>query len=159
MTQQATHSPSDDNGSQQRINERLKTYWHELRGDRLYPREKDIDFNDIEPIWKSCFLVRRDETKQTRFSYIYLGSDLIAAYGDDLSAREICERLVFPSSMPLMHKFDEVVTSQAPVEQEEEFTNTKGLHVKYRSLMLPLGNDEGTDVEFIIGGMRWKAYL
>jgi hypothetical protein len=159
MTQYAPQPLSNETGSQQRINERLKTYWGELRGNRPYPCEKEIDFNAIEPIWKSCFLVKRDETKQARFSYIYLGSDLIAAYGDDLSTREICERLVFPSSMPLMHKFDEVVNTQAPVEQEDEFTNTKGLHVKYRSLMLPLGNDEGTDVEFIIGGMRWKAYL
>jgi hypothetical protein len=131
----------------------------ELRGTRPYPSEKEIDFTAIEPIWKSCFLVKRDETQHSRFSYIYLGSDLIAAYGDDLNAREICERLVFPSSMSLLHKFEEVATTGLAVEQEDEFTNTKGLHVKYRSLMLPLGNATGDEVEFIIGGMRWKAYL
>jgi hypothetical protein len=154
-----TQHDANETGSQQRINERLLAYWEGLRTGQFYPREKDIDFHDIEPIWASCFLVKRDETLATRFAYIYLGSDLIAAYGDDLNQREICERLVFPSNMSLLHKFDEVVTTGAPVEQEGEFTNTKGLHIRYRSMMLPLGNDDNTDVQFIIGGMRWKAYL
>jgi hypothetical protein len=149
-----------ENGSSaQRINERLRSYWNELRGARPFPSEREVDFTELDAVWKSCFLVKRDEAKQIPFAYIYLGSDLIAAYGDDLGAREICERLVFPSSMSLLHKFEEVVRSRSPVEQEDVFTNTKGLLIKYRSLMLPLGDEKNEHVEYIIGGMRWKAYL
>jgi hypothetical protein len=156
MTQ---HPFTDNDGSTQRINERLRSYWDELRGARPFPSEREVDFTALDAVWKSCFLVKRDETQQIPFAYIYLGSDLIAAYGDDLGAREICERLVFPSSMSLLHKFEEVVNTRAPVQQEDSFTNTKGLLIKYRSLMLPLGDETNENVQFIIGGMRWKAYL
>jgi hypothetical protein len=158
MTQHPQYM-TEEGGASQRINERLRSYWNELRGERPFPSEREVDFTELDAVWKSCFLVKRDETKPVPFAYIYLGSDLIMAYGDDLGAREICERLVFPSSMSLLHKFEEVVNTRAPVEQEDTFTNTKGLIIKYRSLMLPLGDETNSDIEFIIGGMRWKAYL
>jgi hypothetical protein len=151
---------SDGNEAlRQRVTEQLKTYWIELKKERIFPDEADVDLESIASIWESCFLVKYEPSLTKGFSYVYLGSELVAAYGDDVNDRETCERLVFPSSDPILHKFDEVRTQKKYIEHEGEFVNTKGLNIRYRSIMLPLGVRGTDEVGFIIGGMRWKAYL
>lgn len=140
-----------------RINELLEAYWNHLRGNRKFPLEKEINIEDLESIWDSCFLVKVNihDTGQP-YTYTYLGDSLIDAYGSD-NEREICERLVYPSSMSLVHKFKEVIETGKPVEEDNEFVNAKGVLIKYRSNILPLG-DEGGKIGYLIGGMKWKAF-
>lgn len=121
--------------------------------------ESDFDPYAVEDIWDSCFLVHiEDATRPDGFKYTYLGSSLVEAYGDDLTNREVCERLVYPSSMSLAHKFREVLESQKPVTEESEFTNAKGMVIKFRSCMLPIGKTGMQGVQYVVGGMKWKAF-
>jgi len=145
-----------DSGRSQRINERLFEYWDKIRSGKPYPAEGDIDPSELEGVWDNCFLVKVNEKEHDGFKYSYLGISLIEAYGDDLTGQEICERLVEPNSDPLIKKFVEVRKSGKPVVDENEFKNRKNMLVKYRSCMLPLGTSSGVD--YIIGGMKWKAY-
>lgn len=147
---------SNDLAEKRRVNEYLKTYWDGIRRGRPYPAESEIDIKQLEPIWDSCFLVRKEEGDKP-YNYLYLGSALIAAYGDDMNEREICEHLIFPSNMSLVHRFDEVVNEGKMVMEESEFTNTNNLLIRYRSVLLPLAKENGA-VGFVIGGMRWKAF-
>jgi hypothetical protein len=95
---------------------------------------------------------------ETEFTYLYLGEALVEAYGGkDVSARDLCTRLVFPSSMSLLHKFRDIIRMGAPAEEVAEFVNISKVLVKYRSTMLPLADSEGR-VRYIIGGMKWKAF-
>lgn len=142
----------------QRINECLLEYWTQKKGDRLFPKEGEIDPGEIDEIWDSCFLVRTDEGEGSDYQYTYLGQSLVEAYGDDLNNKEVCEKLIYPTCMSLVHKFDEVREKKQPVTEESEFTNTKGMLIKFRSCMLPLGKEGSDDVSFIIGGMKWKAF-
>ncbi len=139
-----------------RINEQLLSYWEQKKDARTYPLESDINPDEIANIWDSCFLVQIEEDNTYR--YTYLGQDLIEAYGDDLNNKEICEKLVYPTSMSLTHKFDEVRTTQQPVMEDSEFTNTHGMLIKFRSCMLPLGKSGVNGVAYVIGGMKWKAF-
>ena len=142
-----------------RINERIHQYWEDKKDGRAMPLEADIDPDEISDIWDSCFLVHVESGKDDQeFKYTYLGQSLIEAYGDDLNNKEVCEKLVYPSSMSLVHKFKEVITEQKPVIEDSEFTNTKGMLIKFRSCMLPLGKDSDSDVQYVIGGMKWKAF-
>ncbi len=142
-----------------RINERILQYWQELCRGRPYPMESDFDPYAVEDIWDSCFLVNVENAGQLDgFKYTYLGSSLVEAYGDDLTNREVCERLVYPSSMSLMHTFRKVIESQQPVTEESEFTNTKGMVIKFRSCMLPIGKTGVQGVQYVVGGMKWKAF-
>ncbi len=142
----------------QRINEHLLEYWSAKKGTRPFPTEGDIDPEEIADIWTACFLVRADDAGRTTYQYTYLGAALIEAYGDDLTNQDICEKLVNPNSMSLVHKFDEVCKTKQPVEEESEFTNSKGMLIKFRSCMVPLGKDNSNNVAFILGGMKWKAF-
>lgn len=148
-------------GREQRITEILETYWNRLRGKRPFPLESEVntDTPELLLIWDSCFLVRIDYTNAEHpYNYVYLGEFLVKAYGgEDAVAKEVCEALVYPSTMSMVHKFKEVADKGEAVHQEGEFTNTVGELIKFRSAMLPLGGQDG-EVGYILGGMKWKAY-
>lgn len=142
-----------------RINEVLLSYWEGIKLNRPFPMEADMNPDEIESIWDSCFLVSVEGAgEDATFRYIYLGSSLIEAYGDDLTNKEICEKLVYPGSMTLVHKFHEILKSKAPAMQDSEFTNKNGMVIKYRSCMCPLGKTDIATVRYIVGGMKWKAF-
>lgn len=142
---------------QARINERLLEYWEALRGDRAFPLESEVKPEDIKEIWDACFLVAIVPEEEPRYKYSYLGQDIIEAYGAEGESKEVCEQLVYPAPAPLTEQFLLIEEKGQTAKEDNEFTNAKGLHVKYRSVMLPLGNPDGS-VGFILGGMKWKAF-
>lgn len=144
---------------QQRINERLLAYWASLKEGRMFPSEQEIEPEEIDDIWQSCFLVKVEEAGgEPVFVYVYLGEDLIEAYGDDWTGQEICETLVYPANNEFAEKLLEVVTDETAVVDEVEFTNAQGLEIKSRSCLLPLGEEDQDGVRYILGGMKWRAF-
>jgi len=147
---------------EQRINEKLLSYWEEKKGSRLFPLESEINPDELEQVWDSCFLVSVDAAhvamNGSPYHYIYLGQSLVDAYGDDLGNRQVCEQLIYPGNMSLIHHFDEIVTTKQPANDESEFKNINNMLIKYRSCMMPLGKDNSDEVAYIIGGMKWKAF-
>lgn len=148
MTQAATHPT--------RIHELLEQYWQSIRGQRKLPRESDIRPEELQEIWSSCFLV--SARANGSFAYSYLGDALVEAYGDDITGREITETLLYPHPKSLTNTFRAVVEQSVPVTDESEFTNSKGANIKYRSCVMPLAGQQGDDVRFLLGGMKWKTY-
>lgn len=141
-----------------RFHERLREYWDKLRGDRPFPKESEIDPDELEEIWPSCFLISIDDvTRRLGYHYSYLGEDLVEAYGDDIRNPDIAMKLVSAAEAPMIKKFDEVLREKKPVIDESEFINLKHLNIKYRSCLLPLGSHKG-EVSHIIGCMRWRIY-
>ncbi|NBX03558.1 MAG: PAS domain-containing protein [Alphaproteobacteria bacterium] len=142
-----------------RYHEQLLAYWDELRGDRPFPKESEIDPDTIEEIWPSCFLISLDDvTRRIGYRYSYLGSELIEAYGEDANNPDVVMRLVSSAGMPMVQKFNEVAAARRPVIDENEFVNLKHLNIRYRTCMLPLGLEDGT-VTHILGCMRWRSYV
>lgn len=140
-----------------RSHEQLRQYWESIRGDRSLPREADIDPDAIDEIWDQCFLISNDDvTKRIGYRYSYLGSDLIGAFGDDITNHDTALRLLSTARVPNAKRFDEVLMERHPVMDEAEFVNLMGVNVRYRACLLPLGNDD--EVTHIIGCMRWRSY-
>ncbi len=138
-----------------RINEQLEQYWHTLCAGRPMPLESEINIDDLAAIWGHCFLVN---VSNKRLAYSYLGAQLIDAYGDDVTGKEITETLVYPHPASLMKTFQTVIQTVKPQQDDSEFTNSRGVLVKYRTCVLPLGIAGSKDVNFLLGGMKWKAY-
>lgn len=150
---QTTESPAH-----RRLHERLVEYWEAARKGHAVPDEGDIDPEELHDIWDSCFLVKIDEAaKKGIYRYNYLGLSLIAAYGDDLTGRDICETLVQPASPLLVKKIGEVVKTAAPTQAEGEFTNRSGMVIRYRAMLVPLGKSKN-EITYVLGGMRWRPY-
>lgn len=138
-----------------RINEQLNEYWQTLRRERPMPLESEVVMDDLADIWDSCFLL---SVKQTGFAYDYLGTSIIAAYGDDLTGKEITETLLYPHPPSLVNTFKNVVLNGVPAVDDSEFVNSDGQTVKYRSCVLPLASSNAGKVTFLLGGMKWKAF-
>lgn len=139
-----------------RINERLTDYWRDLCRGRPMPLESDVVMEDLKDLWDYCFLL---SVKANGFAYDYLGPSLVLAYGDDLTGKEITETLLYPHPPSLINTFKNVVLNAAPARDENEFTNSLGEKVKYRSCVLPLASAGDTKkVAFLLGGMKWKAF-
>jgi len=142
---------------QNRHHERLRQYWESLRAGRAFPRESEIDPDELDALWPSCFLISLDDvTRRIGYRYSYLGSELIEAYGEDMNNPDVVMRLVSSAAAPMVKRFNEVVEAKAPVIDESEFVNARHLHIRYRTCMLPLG--ENGKVTHILGCMRWRAF-
>lgn len=138
-----------------RINERLNAYWDTLRGSRAMPAEGDVSIEELKDIWQNCFLV---SVRDGKFSYSYLGEQLVEAYGDDLTGKEITETLLYPHPSSLVKTFAEVAKTGTPKIDENQFVNSRNSTVKYRSCVLPLSGADKNSVAFLLGGMKWKAF-
>lgn len=142
-----------------RYHQQLQAYWEQLKGNRRFPLEREINPDEIEEIWPSCFLVSIDSvTKTTGYRYSYLGHEMQAAYGEEPHNPDIVHRLDCTDTSRMIARFDEVLATGQPVIDESSFINTNGLHIRYRTCMLPLGLQDHTTVGYILGCMRWKAY-
>ena len=138
-----------------RITEQLESYWQALRGDREFPFEEEINPEALKDIWSGCFLIT---ARDGVFAYSYLGDALIEAYGDDITGHEIAETLAYPHPKSLMETFQFVAKNAVPCTDEDEFINSKGVLVKYRSCVLPLGSRNQRGITYLLGAMRWKIY-
>ena len=118
-------------GNKLRLTEQLRKYWLDVKGDLAFPPEAKINFLELEDNWKSCFLVKYEFEQ---FSYIYLGDELVNAYGDNFLHKENCEKIIFPSTESLLARFEQVVQTKTLLEYEDDFVNSSGLKVRYRAI-------------------------
>ncbi|NBO18226.1 MAG: PAS domain-containing protein [Proteobacteria bacterium] len=140
-----------------RYHGRLRQYWDDLRGKNPFPHENQVNPDEIEDIWSSCFLISIDDvTRRIGYRYSYMGQDLLEAYGSD-PGQDSTSHLVSCTDARMVQKFDEVVKSKMPVTDEAEFVNSKNLNIRYRTCILPLDTANG-EVTHLLGCMRWKMY-
>lgn len=141
-----------------RYHTRLQRYWDKMRGNNPFPKESDINPDELEDIWNSCFLISIDDvTKRLGYRYSYMGKDLIEAYGSDTDTNNITTSLIASGDAPMVVKFNEAVATKVPVIDESEFVNARQLNIRYRTCILPLGTKDG-EVTHLLGCMRWKMY-
>lgn len=142
-----------------RITEYLLRYWLKLRGARPFPQEKELQPEALKDVWDSCFLVKlTDAASHGGYRYAYLGTDLVEAFGQDVS-REDAEMLVSLPSLRVTAKFDQAVALRKPLLDEGEFINSNKVTIRYRQILLPLAdNSDPKQLAYLFGGMRWKAF-
>lgn len=146
------------NNLEHRSHYRLQKHWEELKGDRAFPTENEIDPDALSDIWDSCFLISMDDvTRRLGYRYSYLGEDLIVAFGDDVKNPNVAMQMLATSGSTMVKKFGEVLATKAPVVDEAEFINLKNYKIHYRTSLLPLGYSDKGEITHIIGCMRWKT--
>ncbi|NDF11241.1 MAG: PAS domain-containing protein [Proteobacteria bacterium] len=143
--------------AQYRLIDTLSTYWDNLRGARDFPLEGEFDPDQVKDIWPNCFLVQLDNASGIgHFKYTYLGENLIKSFGDHVSEEE-ARHLVSTSDPKVSEHLAQVVKTGKPLEVDSSFVNSHKVHIKFRTVLLPLGAVSGK-VGFVIGGIRWKAF-
>ncbi len=148
----------NEDGLERRTSVILLQHWNELRDERLFPHEDELDTDHLSPIWEHCFLLQvRDVEQVEDYNFTYIGPKLVKAYADGVLDMDNGQ-MVSPQATALAEKFRNVITSCDPLLEEGEYTNAHGELVKFRQAMLPLGTEDGR-VLSVLGGAWYKVFV
>lgn len=131
-----------------RITNIILNHWREIKGNKKYPSEKDLNPAILESILDNCFLVQAEGILEGQYKYKFLGKNIMNAYGSDLIEGSEKNPLAYAE----MAK--KVVQTGEPLSDSGNFKNTKGHLVKYRICVVPLSSD-AENIDAVFGGMRF----
>jgi len=136
---------------------RLLQYWRGLGSDIRIPSRSGIDPKAIPDMWPNCAILDVDG-KETDPEITYIGSELTAHAGADLSGRKL-------SSVPAdtlvstgFSYFGQVLAKKAPITFGGEFTDSRGVTILYRSIILPLSAD-GTRIDRLLAAANCREVV
>jgi hypothetical protein len=130
-------------GIERRMVLRLLGHWRTLCGAQTLPAISDIDPTAIPDIWPHSFLLDIDGAN---------GGHVFRALGDQIDNNptgSLVGKLVSDAptdALPgiALAYIDEVLKKGVPISRGGEFSKPNGTRVLYRSVLLPLGQDENT---------------
>ncbi len=140
---------------ERRLNMRLMAFWWDKRADRRFPSVKDFDPQELSDVWTHCFTLQPQEPCEQ--SALHSVGDTIAKMsgvsGAEITVNGIGENTLLGHAT---RNVGEVLTQQVPVIRSGEFVNEEGETVMYRSILLPLSQDQDT-VDCVVGCARCKV--
>lgn len=129
----------------------LLNYWQECRGDRDFPSLADIDPDAISHIWQQCFVL--DARASSNFPYFqYLGPELAKYSGVLLSGQSDWNLTLLDKAVS---QYNEAIEKRLPVIVEDEMTLFDGGKLLFRSVILPLSDDQNK-INYLLGGANGK---
>lgn len=149
--------PDRNSVKDKRLTQALKDYWDFERSEMPFPSLKQIDQKNIKEIWENCFIVEAsNKHRRENYKYLYLGKNIIQAYGEDLTGLQV-DKMASPDAGNLERAYERVLATKLPVQDEGEIHNACKQLIKYRQILLPLG-DDGVNITAILGGMSYKVF-
>ncbi len=131
---------------ERRLVRRLMHYWLQRCGEREFPCLNDIDRDAISDIWPFCFVL--DTLSNHNFPYFhYLGPSIGKYSGVFLSGKTDWTLTHLDKAV---RKYREALDQRTPVLTEEELTLFNGGTLLFRSVLLPLSDDQVT-INFLLG--------
>jgi hypothetical protein len=127
----------------------LFDYWCARRGTRAMPSRKDIDPLDLQRHLPKLMLMDvLDDPLRVRYRLV--GTDVVAATGEDRTGR-ISDTVAFFGEYPdVMHSYEAVIRDRAPKLYREPFRNRKNSTTyETDTLLLPLSSD-GERVDMVL---------
>lgn len=140
---------------ERRLNMRLMAFWWDKRADRRFPSAKDFDPEELSDVWTHCFTLEPQDPYETSVFH-YVGDSLATISGvnePEFTVDKICENSLLDYAT---RNVPEVLSQHVPVIRSGEFQNEEGETVMYRSILLPLSQDQAT-IDCVVGGARCKV--
>lgn len=136
---------------ERRLNRRLLKYWEERRGTREFPALKDIDPAAIEELWPSCFVL--DTLSNFSIPYFhYFGSNLSRYSGVFLSGKQDWTATLLDHAV---FHYRQALEQRRPLLIENVLTLFDGSKLLFRSVLLPLSDDQKT-INYLLGAANGK---
>src|SRR5579883_3278444 len=140
--------------SERRLSLRLLSYWRHLAAGRDFAALADIDPAAIPEIWPHCFLLALDDkADDVRFRYVGVEIARMSNVPTGVARREELdgEALLAKASSYLR----QVVIRRCPITIGGEFADGDGRQYCYRSIMLPLSEDQAV-ISAVLGAANCK---
>lgn len=147
----------DDKGRERRISLILLQYWNQLRGNRPFPNEDEIEPEQLASIWEHCFVLQlRDLFSMDDYNYTYLGPEIVRPYREGILDPSTTI-MVSPKANQIAASFKQVAETLDPLLDEGECLSLKGDIVRFRQCMMPIGAANGR-VHAVLGGAWYKLF-
>lgn len=140
---------------ERRLNMRLMAFWWDRRADRHFPTLEDFDPEALSDVWNHCFTIC-PAADRGKSAFKFVGDTIARASGIEekpSSVEQIRENCLLDHAT---RNLDEVLTQKVPVIRSGEFENEDGQTIMFRSILLPLSEDQ-TNVDHLVGGARCKV--
>ena len=144
----------DSQPMERRLVIRLLKYWRDLGKDEAFPSRGDIDPDAISDIWPHC-AVLEVAAKETDPEFVFVGSELAATAGTDLTGRRLSASPQNTLVTEGLSYFGQVLAKKAAITYGGEFTDSHGVTILYRSIILPLSRD-GTDIHELLAAANCR---
>lgn len=141
--------------SERRLVLRLLDYWRQVCRDRTWPAPDDFYPAAIPDLWDYCFLIDLAGGANGEPTFRYVGDYHKRMYGEDVAGVPLSKADPATLLAQSASYLSDVVRRGVPVTCGGEFTDRRGYHILYRSIMLPLSLDNRT-IEVILGGANCR---
>lgn len=139
---------------ERRLVGRALTCWEEVRGERPFPDRNDFDTVFRDRLDGSIFLVAIGDSEDTDH-VVESDNALIEALGLDPVGRKVID--VLPSATEKGLSFCRTAADlKKPIADVGHFTNAEGEDVYYRSVLLPLSDDQ-ENINYLLGAFSFKT--
>jgi hypothetical protein len=142
---------------ERRLVVRLLQYWRGLNDQDKIPSESDIDPKAIPDMWPNC-IVLDVAGKETDPEITYIGTELAARAGAELSGRTLSSAPANTLVSEGMSYYGQVLAKKVPITFGGEFTDSRGVKILYRSIILPLSVD-GDGVNRLLGAANCREVV
>ncbi|MDG7056507.1 MAG: PAS domain-containing protein [Wolbachia endosymbiont of Meromenopon meropis] len=142
-------------GKERRIVNIVTQHWSEIKGlNRDWPERYEIDTAEIMESWHNCFII---EVNDRGYICENAGEKAVEFYGFEknvyIDSKYALDGLFLQLYKidAVIDKFDTMIDSACPINEEEESES-----IKMRQVLLPLGNKEG--ITHILGVITFKFF-
>lgn len=159
MTDPQFHAGGAENSvnvrqDERRLVGRALACWEEVRGERPFPDRNDFDTVFRDRLDGSIFLVAIGGSEDTDH-VVESDNALIEALGLNPVGRKVID--VLPSATEKGLSFCRTAADlRKPIADVGHFTNAEGEDVYYRSVLLPLSDDQ-VNINYLIGAFSFKT--
>lgn len=159
MTDPQIHAGGAENSvnlrqDERRLVGRALACWEEVRGERPFPDRSDFDTVFRDRLDGSIFLVAIGGSEDTDH-VVESDNALIEALGLNPVGRKVID--VLPSATEKGLSFCRTAADlKKPIADVGHFTNAEGEDVYYRSVLLPLSDDQ-VNINYLLGAFSFKT--
>lgn len=143
-----------------RLVDRLVNYWKRIKKDAILPDYKKNNPASIEDLWQQCFVLSIIPPNCAGYKYEYLGEKIIKIYGADLLGRTMnMSNKQFPDSIlvPRLKAINSLLDLKEPQEDVGQMPSPAGKLIKYRTILLPFGNEKA-GLTHIVAGVSYREF-
>ncbi len=137
-----------------RLTARLIDYWKRIKKDDVIPDFKKNNPALIEDLWEQCFVLSIIPPNCAAYKYEFLGKEIKRIYARDLLGMTFdLKNGQFPNSVivPRLKVMNSLFDLKSPQEDSGQMPIVGGKIVKYRTIMLPFGNEKSGITHIVIG--------
>ncbi len=143
-------------GSERRANNRTLEYWKRLAGERRFPTREQITAESAGDLWDHLFIVQITPDP-TQYRFVFAGSVLAAALGGDPTDQTLAKVLPGGLGTRTLFFLQAAVGLKGPVTDDVgTWTRADGSEILYRSILLPLSQDDQT-VDYLLGSFSFRT--